>query len=142
VTVVIDATVIYALADSREPSHTDCLAAFERLADERVAVSPFALQEADYLVQTRLGIEAELSLLNDVGRGVLELATFGAADIDECLEVVRRYRSLDVGLAGASNVVLAERLRTKRMLTLDRRHFETMRPRAGGRFEILPAPRR
>jgi hypothetical protein len=46
-----------------------------------------------------------------------------------------------IGLTDASLVVLAERLGTTDIATLDERHFRTLRPLAGGvdAFRLLPA---
>lgn len=41
-----------------------------------------------------------------------------------------------IGVAGASNVVLAERYRARTIVTLDHRHFDVLRPLRGGRFRI------
>lgn len=54
------------------------------------------------------------------------------------LEVDRRYSGLDLGLADASLVVLAERYRTRRLLTFDERHFRAVAPLQGGSFTLLP----
>jgi len=43
-----------------------------------------------------------------------------------------------IGVTDASLVVLADRFRTRRVLTLDRRHFRVLRPLAGGDFELIP----
>lgn len=60
------------------------------------------------------------------------------ADLMRAICVIDTYADLNVGLADASLVVLADRYRTRTILTLDRRHFDLMRPLAGGHFEILP----
>ncbi len=52
--------------------------------------------------------------------------------------VVERYADQSIGVADASNVVLAGRYRTRTIATLDRRHFEVIRPTGGGRFTVLP----
>jgi predicted nucleic acid-binding protein len=52
--------------------------------------------------------------------------------------VIERYADQSIGVADASNVVLAERYRTRTIVTLDRRHFDVLRPLSGGRFRILP----
>jgi predicted nucleic acid-binding protein len=52
---------------------------------------------------------------------------------------VTRYGDQKIGLTDASLVVLAQRFATRRILTLDRRHFEVVRPVDGGRFTILPS---
>jgi predicted nucleic acid-binding protein len=46
---------------------------------------------------------------------------------------------LRVSLAGASNVVLANRHGTLDVLTLDERHFRVLRGLGGRSFRILPA---
>jgi uncharacterized protein len=46
-----------------------------------------------------------------------------------------------VGLADASIVILAHRYETRDVLTLDQRHFRTLRGPAARPFRILPADR-
>jgi len=103
------------------------------------ALSPFVLAELDHLVATRAGVEAELRLLAEVVAGAYQLVAFTLRDVAAAHDVVERYSSLEVGLADASVVVLAERLRTLRLLTLDERRFRAIRPLQGGAFELLPA---
>lgn len=50
-----------------------------------------------------------------------------------------RYASLDLGLADLSVVVLAQRYRTRRLLTFDERDFRPITPLQGGAFILLPA---
>ena len=52
--------------------------------------------------------------------------------------VLERYASLKIGRADASIVVLAERHGTRDVLTLDERHFRSLRTRERKRFRILP----
>jgi predicted nucleic acid-binding protein len=52
---------------------------------------------------------------------------------------MRRYGDLQIGLADASIVVLAERHGTSDILTLDLRHFQALRVGGRKRFRILPA---
>jgi predicted nucleic acid-binding protein len=46
---------------------------------------------------------------------------------------------LGIGLTDASLVVLADRYRTNRILTLNERPFRALEPLGGGSFELLPA---
>ncbi len=98
------------------------------------------LGELDYMLRTRLGIEAEQDFLGEVcaGRFVLEPLTL--ADVARCSELIEQYASLDIGLADASVVTTAERLKTSRVLTVDFRDFQTLRMRDGTPFEIIPGP--
>lgn len=101
-------------------------------------VSPYVMAELDYLMATRRGVVAELAVLDELGGGAWELATFEAEDVRAASQVIERYRDLDVGLTDASLVVLAARYRTQRVLTLDHRHFGVLRTARGKAFTLLP----
>lgn len=77
-------------------------------------------------------------MLSDVTIGAYELAPIDRGDVERAMEVIDQYHDLGIGLTDASIVVLAERLDTRRVFTLDRRHFDALRPLQGGRFEISP----
>lgn len=102
-------------------------------------LSPFVLQEIDYLVSERLGPTRSLSLLDEVSAGAYQLEPFGAGDVAMAAGIMRRYADMALGLADASIVVLAARYGTDRLLTLDERHFRAVRPIGGAAFTILPA---
>lgn len=106
--------------------------------DQTMVVSPYVVAELDYLVSTRKGVDAELAVLSELAGGAYELADMGADDLATALVVVERYRDLGIGVADASLVVLAQRYRTRTILTLDRKHFSVLRPLEGGLFEIVP----
>ena len=102
-------------------------------------VSPFVLAELDHLVLTRIGGSAEASLLEEFGRGVYLLEPFTLRDVSRAATVIRQYPDLGLGLADASNVVLAERHGTREILTLDERHFRAVSGPRGEAFRIIPA---
>ena len=104
-----------------------------------LVLSPFVLAELDYLISSRLGVAAELNLLEDVAGGVYRLAEFTQRDVAQARSVVAKYADLKIGLADASIVTLAAQHMTTRVLTFDLRHFRAMTPLQGGSFTILPA---
>lgn len=104
-----------------------------------LVLSPLVLCELDYMIATRIGVDAELELLADVADGAYALETFSTRDLAEAAAVIGRYRDLGIGLADASIVVLAGRYRTNRVLTLDERHFRALRTPLGEPFVLLPA---
>lgn len=89
-------------------------------------LSPFVLAELDYLLATRVGQEAQEAALEEVERGAYRLETFTAADVSRALAVLRQFADLEIGLADASIVVLAERHACHTVLTLDERHFRVL----------------
>lgn len=137
--IVADTSGVFSALDRSQPRHE---AAREVVEHANVLVlSPFVLTELDYLLATRISVEASRALLADVEGGAYELATFTAADVGEAARVVERYADLEIGLADASIVVLADRYDTDRVLTLDERHFRALRKRGGAPFQLLPADR-
>ena len=102
-------------------------------------LSPFVLAETDYLVQKFGGSRAELLLLEEVARGAYELAPFDASDVERAREIIAKYRDLELGLADASIVVLADRYDCRDVLTLDHRHFRALRFQGRRSFRLLPA---
>jgi predicted nucleic acid-binding protein len=108
-------------------------------ADRPLVLSPFVLAELDYLILELAGVTPELALLDEVARGAYLLADFGPGDVAEAAGIVERYRDLEIGLADASNVVLARRFATLDLLTLDERDFRTIPGLGGNPFRILPA---
>ena len=137
-TVVVDAGPLYSLVDRRDPSIDSVRELLER-EPGYLLVSAFVVTEADYLIRTRLGIEAELQFLRDLTSGAFSVECLTEAEIDEAGDVIRRYRELNLGLADASMVILARKFGTRRLLTFDERDFRAVRPLQGGSFTLLPA---
>jgi hypothetical protein len=134
---LLDTSGLLAAMDSTQRRHADCAAVLAGRPGPFL-LSPFVLAELDYLAATRAGRAAEAALLEEVARGAYRLEPFDAADIEVAKTVIDRYPALDVGLADASLVVLAARHGVRDVLTLDRRHFDTMRQLNGRPFRVLP----
>lgn len=138
--ILLDTSGLLAALDRRSTQHEACREVLERRQQARL-LSPFVLAELDYLLADRVGQEAELTVLDDVARGAYRLETFAADDIDAARAVIEQYRSLALGLADASIVVLADRYDVWELLTLDERHFRTVAGSRGEPFRLLPADR-
>jgi len=134
--ILVDASGLVANYDRGDAYHSDVDRILAR--PQRRILSPFVLAEVDYLVIKLAGQAAELALLWDVARGVYELETFSAVDVGAARGIVERYSDLNLGLADASIVVLADRYRCQDVLTLDQRHFRALRDSAGRAFRLFP----
>lgn len=140
VSLIVDAGALFAQADRSDPAHSSVASA---LQNERgpLITSQIAAAEADHLILTRLGVDVELAFLEDLVAGTFTAEALTNQDLAAARDIVGRYRDLGVGLADASLVVLADRHRTNRLLTLDERCFRAMTPLQGGSFLLLPADR-
>ena len=136
--IVLDTSAVFAALVPDQRQHEPARDALAAESGRRL-LSPFVLAELSYLLATRGGVERELRMLEEVARGAYELVSFPAEDVERAAGVIERYRGLGIGLADASVVVLADRYRTNRILTLDERGFRAMQPLSGGHFELLPA---
>ena len=135
--IVIDTGGLYAALDANETLHGRAVASLVATAPPRL-LSPFVLAELDYLIGTRVGHKAQLSLADEVTRGVYRLEPFTAEDLDQARRVMARYADLRIGLADASVVVIAHRHRTVDLLCTDLRHFRVIRSLDGKPFRLLP----
>ncbi len=137
-TLVVDASALYAQADERDPNHAAVRGVLE--AETGVLVTSEAVAtEADHLILARLGIDVELAFLSDLAGRTFAVECLTREEIETARGVVARYRDLELGFADASLVVLAARLGTTGLATLDERGFRAVRPLQGGAFTLLPA---
>lgn len=135
--ILLDTSGLLAALDASQRRHAPCRAALEA-SKGPLLLSPFVLAELDYLLMRHVGASAQAALLDEVVRGVYRLENFLAEDVARAAEVMHRYSDLQIGLADASIVVLAERHGTAEVLTLDMRHFQALRIGGRKRFRILP----
>ena len=134
---IIDTSALLAFFDRDEPDH-EAVSRVLSDAGEPLVVSPYVVAELDYLVASRLGLTAELAALQELASGAWDLATMDGVDLERSCKVIGRYADQHVGVADASNIVLADRFGTRTIVTLDHRHFDVLGPLDGGRFTILP----
>ncbi len=135
--IIVDTSVLLAFFNDADSNHVEMSRVFVDVA-ETLVVSPYVVAELDYLVTRRVGVDAEQAMLRELAAGAYLLANFGAEDLLAASAVIERYRDQNIGVTDASLVVLADRYRTRTILTLDRRHFDVLRPLTGGRFKVVP----
>lgn len=136
--IILDTSGLLAAIDGSQRQHRAAADALRRAAGP-LLLSPFVLAELDYLLSTRVSSAAATAVLGQVADGAYRLESMAAGDIAKAAEVIERYRDLDLGLADASLVVLADRHDTLDLLTLDERHFRAVAGPRGQPFRILPA---
>ena len=136
--IILDTSGLLAAIDASQRAHEAARRALETAPPPWI-LSPFILAELDYLLATRVGQPAERALLAEVGRGVYRLDSLEPAEVAAAERLIGRYAELEIGLADASLVVLANRYGARDLLTLDERHFRALRGPGGRPFRLLPA---
>lgn len=132
---VVDAGPLYAAADVDDGDHEACVATLSR-GDLRLVVPALVVAEATYFVGRRLGAAAERDFLR--GLAALDVEGPSPEDFERMAELVEQYADFPLGGTDASAIALAERLDAPLVITLDRRHFGTVKPRHRDGFELLP----
>jgi predicted nucleic acid-binding protein len=138
--ILLDTSGLLAAIDSKQPDHRAAAGALFAATGPRL-LSPFVLAELDYLVATRVGTGAEMALIEEIGRGAYQLEAFSNSDAMTAHAIIRRYEDLQLGLADASLVVLAQRYGCRDLLTLDERHFRVVLGPDDTPFRLLPSDR-
>lgn len=137
-TLVLDAAPLVAVADRRDPLGPRIEALLREEPGELVIPAPVTA-EVDYLLGRRLGRVARLAFLDDLAAGRFVVVCLEADHLGVVVDLERRNRDLDVSLADLSVLIVADRTGTRRLLTLDERHFRALRPLNGSQFTLLPS---
>lgn len=134
---ILDSGALYAAYDADDKHHKAILGVLRRHRPPYVVPSAI-LAEIDYLLVEFLGVDAELKFLDAVRSGYYSLEPVARADLDYCRRVLAQYRDLEIGLADAAVMAVAERLGINRIATLDLRDFRAVKPERWAAFELLP----
>ena len=132
---VVDTGPLYAAVDGDDADHDRCVDVLEDRAHNLV-IPALVVAETTYLVGLRLGPVVEAAFLR--GLGGLEVEEPLPPEWDRIASLVETYADFPLGGTDASVIALAERLDTDTIITLDRRHFGTVRPKHCAAFRLLP----
>lgn len=135
--IIADTSALLALFNLGDEAHSQ-VSEFVATTDEPFVVSPFVIAELDYLIMTRIGVAAELSMLRELAGGAYDLPSLDGQDLRDCAEVISKYADQQIGVTDASIVVLAKRFHTTSILTLDHRHFGVVRSLDATHFTLYP----
>jgi uncharacterized protein len=132
---ILDAGPLYAAVDADDRDHVRCAQLLLR-RDIEFVVPALVVAEVCYLIDRDLGPTVEAEFLR--GLADLEVVAPHVEDWQAIAALVERYSDFPLGGADASVAVLAERLGTDLIVTLDRRHFGALRMNDGLAFHLLP----
>jgi predicted nucleic acid-binding protein len=130
---VLDTSAVLAFLNRSDLGH---LAVSEVILQEagKLIIPVGILSEISYLVDARLGNRVFGLFFDDVVQENFSLDC-GLDDLIDVQQLVKRYNDLPLGYADAVVISCAIRT-TKRIVSLDRRHFAVVQRELG--FELLP----
>ncbi len=133
--VIADTSGIIAFLDRDDRYHSQSV---NIVQNYQIYVPVTVLPEVDYLVTKYLGERVARSFLEDLSDGYFIYLDINLENINKANKLMKRYQDLPLGFVDASLVILAEYHQIKRILTLDRRHFNLIQSERMNYLEILP----
>lgn len=135
--ILVDTGPLVAAANLADTHHAASVAALAGARPPRL-VPGLVIAEVSYLLARDAGSAVEAEFLRSFATGFLAIADLTVADLDRSAELVEQYADLHLGATDACLVALAERLGIVELATLDRRHFNIVRPRHVDALTLIP----
>jgi hypothetical protein len=129
VRVVCDTGPLIAAANRRDRAHALAAALVTELGRDLVVPEP-VLVEVDQLLRARVGSRSARLFLAAIVDGEHTFSSLTPGLLRRAVEIDETYAALDLGLADASVMAVAERQRLP-ILTFDFEHFRATRPGRG-----------
>jgi hypothetical protein len=137
VALILDTGPLYASLDRSDDDHAVCRQLIEA-ADEPLVVPAPVLVEVDYWIHARLHAGVLVALLDDIVSGAYRVEPLLAGDYPRIRGLCDRYADADIGFVDASVLAIVERLNESKLVTLDQRHFNILRPRHVDSLRLIP----
>ncbi|TVQ42352.1 MAG: PIN domain-containing protein [Gloeocapsa sp. DLM2.Bin57] len=125
--IIVDTGFWLALANKKDNYHQRAKNLFQSLAQENFITTWCVVTETCYLLQKRVGVDAQKVFINKISRGTLIIFDLKPSHCPRIEELMQKYRDLPIDLTDASLVILAEELEDGRILSIDCRDFNTYR---------------
>jgi len=134
---LLDTGFLLAVVDADDVLHESCLAAL--LSEPAPILPDVVIPELAYLILRELGYPVLINFLNSIKDGELLIEHVEMQDLPRITEILAKYADNKVDFVDCAIVAMAERLNIRRILTVDKRHFQIFRPKHCNHFEIIPS---
>ena len=132
--ILVDTGPLVALFDPRDSQHQRCRTALQSLREPLLTTIPVLTETFHMLSPASIGSDR---LRDFIQRGGLTTWFMDPPGVERAFELMEQYADHPMDLADASLIVAAERLKTRKVFTIDRDDFETYRIRRGHRHEAI-----
>ncbi len=124
--IIVDTGFWLALANRNDAHHTQAMTVLANL-HEPLITTWAVVTETCYILLTKMGNHAQVSFINNLYVGAFKVFDLQPHHGKRLCELMEQYADLPMDFADASLVVLAEHLGHGRILSVDRRDFNTYR---------------
>jgi len=133
---LMDTGFLLAVLDADDEHHEICAKAL--LAEPNPILPDLVLPELAYMVLRELGHTVLVDFLNSIVRGELKLEKSTPEDLARTAEILDKYADSRIDFVDCVIAAMAERLKIQRIMTVDRLHFQLLRPKHCSYFVIIP----
>lgn len=128
--ILVDTGPFVALFDPKDRSHRHCRDVLRTLREPLVTTVPVLTETFHMLAPGSVGAAR---LRDFIARGGATVWFLDPASLERAFELMEQYADQPMDLADASLIAAAEAIGTTKVLTIDRRDFQTCRIRRGHR---------
>ena len=133
----MDSGFLFASLNAAEAEHSATVRVLDTIREPIVLPVP-AITEVAYLLARDLGNEVAADFMQSLATTDLTLENPTQEDYYRSSALLKQYADSKLDFVDALIAAIAERLNITRVLTLDRRDFQMIRPRHCDGFELLP----
>jgi predicted nucleic acid-binding protein len=136
-TLPVDTGILYAAADCDDAWNARVTKWLNDFPG-RVLLASSIIPEVCYLLNTYLGLDAEVKFVRSLKERELSIEQFANGDMARIEELLQVYHPLNLGFVDACTVAVAERLKITEIATTHRQHFSAVKPKHCPAFTLLP----
>lgn len=134
---ICDTGPLYAVLDRDDARHRACVELLTASREPLLVPAPVVV-ELDWLAGARRVRSSVGAFLRDVEMGTIRVVDLVGRDYGRIRELLDQYADLELGFVDAAVLAVVERLEERKLVTLDHRHFATVRPKHVAALELLP----
>ncbi|MCX6100684.1 MAG: PIN domain-containing protein [Candidatus Bipolaricaulota bacterium] len=137
--VFVDTSAFYALADESDRNHRRAKAAYEMLIGDRLSTSDHVLVECWFLLGSRLGRDAAIRFWDALRAGIVAVVDVTHDDLERAREILARFPDQTFSLVDATSFAVMEREEIVRAFAFDA-HYGIYRfgEENRRRFDVVP----
>jgi len=133
---IVDTGFVVALLNDRDRNHQAVVQIYNKQG--AIVMPQTVMAEVAYMLHQRADRGAVVAWLRSLRDSRFQVMPVSRDDLDRVADILEQYRDSRIDFVDACVMAVAERLRIRCVLTLDRRDFGLFRPRHCESFEVLP----
>jgi len=133
---LLDTGFLLAVLNADDKLHESCVKAL--LAEPKPLLPDIVLPEIAYMILRKGNYTILIDFLRSILNGELKLEKSTPEDLARTAEILDKYADSRIDFVDCVIAAMAEKLKIQRIMTVDRLHFQLLRPKHCSYFVIIP----